>query len=448
MVAETVFLVGSINKDYFLFKVLINYLFVLALLPLIYEKITRGRIDIFSPIAIFSFFYLLLFGVRSLDLLIFRPEILDADEKYYIYALIYAIIGLHFFQLGYFSKIGQLIFIRKKLIADNWSGAKFKIVLFIYSAISLMSFLIMIKLSGGFVAYFGNISHATVGIISGKALLFMSVLLVKIPLLIWFCQALKSNKFSLSLSIFICLVLLLFFSLGERGHLIFLIISLLICYHYLKNQLRTFTLVATIILVFSFLIIFSQYREFSKQNVKMKWNSFQIKLGAMTFYDQIVTEFDQLIRVKDIIRNVPEPLNYQYGKTFLNLIFKPIPSRNWESKPQGAGFVVTKTIYPKHFAANASIAVSLIGELYLNFQIIGIISGMFLFGVFNRTLYNFFKTNITNRNAVIIYAFFVPYIFSELRGDFAVVSSFLIFELFFLIVGLSFIKKNTIVKFV
>ena len=166
------------------------------------------------------------------------------------------------------------------------------------------------------------------------------------------------------------------------------------------------------------------------------------KLGLAFTYKKVVENFDQLIRVKDIVKYVPEKLEYQYGKTFFNLLLKPIPSRIWPEKPQGAGYYVTKSLYPKHFAANASIATSLLGELYLNFHIIGIVFGMFVFGFVVSGLYKFLVLNSPNFYAVILYSLCFPYFFSELRGDFAVVTSFWIFELIFLIIALNYVSKK------
>jgi oligosaccharide repeat unit polymerase len=422
---------------------LINYLFIVAILPFIYEKIVRGKVDIFSPKAIFSFFYLLLFGIRALDLLFFRPEVFLADEKYYVYALIYAIVGLHFFQIGYFSKLGQLFFRHKQFIPDNWSRAKFKIVLFSYSAISLISFLIIIKLSGGFSSYFSNIRNAMVGITSGKTFLFISVLLINIPLLIMFCYILEKKKSIFNFVIFFLFASILLASLGERGHFVMLIISLLICIHYLKRNIHSLSIVAISTALIIFLVIYGQYRDFTEKSHKIKKIGFDVNIGLLTTYGYFIGHFDQLRHVKDVVMAVPDQLDFQMGKTFLNLLVKLIPSAIWENKPQGAGQVVTKYIYPKAFNLNVTVAPSLLAELYLNFHIIGIIIGFFLFGVLCKSLYYFLIKNNKNKNAVILYSISLPYVFSELRGDFTIVTSFLIFNLTFSFVALNYISKKT-----
>ena len=54
------------------------------------------------------------------------------------------------------------------------------------------------------------------------------------------------------------------------------------------------------------------------------------------------------------------------------------------------------------------------------------------------------KKNHKNKNGLLLYIFFLSYLTGELRGDFAVVTSFLIFNLVFLLIALNYITvKNT-----
>ncbi|MBD3341422.1 MAG: O-antigen polysaccharide polymerase Wzy [Candidatus Lokiarchaeota archaeon] len=445
LIVESIVLISLINTELFLYKFLINYLFVAAVIPFMFEKIKAGRIDLFSPLAVFTFFYLLLFGFKAIDQVAFNREAILADEIYHIKTLLYAIIGLHFFQIGYFSEIGKLIARKIKSFPDGWSNRRIKIVTFFYSSFSIISFLVMIFLSGGFSSYFLNIHQNMISVVSGSAIIFLAVLAIKIPFLIWLYQILKKRRFSLKFFIYFLLVCFLLISLGERGHFVTLIFSIIVSYHYLKKRINFLKLAGLGLFMALFLVIFGMYRDFTTQDYKIKKAGLDLKLGVTSTYHIFMSNFDQLIRVKDVIKFVPEELDYQIGGTFLNLFLKPIPSRLWKEKPQGAGIVISKEIYPKHYQAKVSVAPSLLGELYLNFHIIGIIVGMFFTGIVGRALYSFLLKNINNSNGFIVYLFLLSSIYSELRGDFAVVTSFLVFNLVLLAIALSFItitKKN------
>ena len=439
---ETTFLLSSYNKDFFGIKVLINYLFVLLVLPLFYEKYIKGKVDIFSPIVIVVFFYFIIFVISSIDLLLNRFDELQNEEKFYAYAIVYSIISFHAFLIGYYSNLSKIFLkIRVKRYQRHSVNKVFLVTLF-YSAISFLSFFLIVKASGGLSNYIENITGSMVKLLTGSAFLYMGVILIKIPVLIWFGFQLKRGKFSILFLVYFVTASILLVFLGERGHFVFLIISLLVSYHYIKYRLKLIPVSIFALILYLFLLLYGQYREFGLKNTNRMENKERYRLGTVITYKKLVENFDQLIRVKDIIKYVPQKLDYQYGKTFFNLLFKPIPSRIWPEKPQGAGYYVTKSLYPKHFAANASIATSLLGEFYLNFHVVGIILGMFLFGLAVSGLYKILTFNLKEFYVIIVYSLAFPYIFSELRGDFAVVSSFFIFELLFLFLALNFIAKD------
>lgn len=442
LVFESVVLLRIFGEDLFLFKLLVNYLFVLTAIALIFEKANKRALDPFSPLLIFSFFYLLLFGFRSLDLLTFRQSVIQDDQRYYIYALVYAILGLHFFYIGYFSKLGTLLFKNIKPVPKKWSNARFKIMLISYTLLSLFSFIIILKLSGGTSYYFRNIRDAMVSITAGKTIFFMLVLLIKIPLLIWFCSLVDRRRFSFSFLLYAGLAAFLLISLGERGHFISLLVSMMVCYNYLNKKVRLVSIFSVLLVLLSFLVILGQYRDFTERNYRIKKAGFNVRIGIAATYNYFIGHFDQLRHVKDVIKHVPDNLDFQYGKTFANLLVKPIPSAIWEGKPRGAGKIITESLYPKAQSLNVRIAPSLLGELYLNFHLAGVIAGMFLFGVFCKALYSLLIRSYESKNMVLLYAFSLPFVLSELRGDFSVVTSFLIFNLLCLVAALKYVTIN------
>lgn len=439
-ISETVILINIVNSDLIIFKLLLNYLFVAALVPIIIEKLKNGRIDIFSPFILFEFFYLLIFGLPALDLLVLKPELITQDNYYYNLAMICIALGLHFFQIGYFSKLGRLLIKKKPVNSYDWSIKKIKQLAIAFSLISLFAFLIVFQMSGGIAAYYLNIKNAIVKIATGSSLLFMAIILIKIPLLIWFCYNLKHKRFSISFYLFFIFVIFLLMSLGERGPFMFLFISLMVCYNYAKKRVNFFLMVTIGICLLMFLTIYIQYREltgdkFKHQNISKHISYFNIKT-----YANFIINFDQLDRVKDMTKYVPKKLNFQYGKTFFNLIFKPIPSRIWSGKPQGAGTISTRALYPNVFAAKVTFAPSVVGELYLNFHILGVIVGLFFYGVLMKVLNVHKGLRKDDKNFMVFYAVIAPEIFGQIRGDFAIVNSWLLFHLFFLFFLLNYVK--------
>ena len=440
VILEAAIFVNLINCELFVFKLLLNYLFILALLPIIYEKLRKNTIDIFSPLVVFTAVYLILFFLRALDLLIFQKKVIIEDEKFYVVSLIFSIIGLHFFHVGYFSNLGYAIYQKRKIFNWKWSIKKLKKITFVYSFISIFSLFLIIRLSGGILYHIRNLRESLVNVTSNTTILVLFVIIVKIPLIIWFSELIDRKKIPLFFYLYFIFVMIILLLIGERGPFAFLVLSVFVCYHYIKNKVRPISILGIIVMILLFLFAYGQYRDFTQQ--VSKGTNFKLKLKPELIYHYIISHFDQINHFKDIIKYTPDKVDFQYGKTYLNFLVKPIPSLVWENKPQGAGRIVTRYIYPKAYNLNVTFAPSILGELYINFHLIGIIVGMFLFGLMIKILHIFLNNNLVSKNAIVVYSICVPSIIVELRGDFNVFTTFFLFELIFLIVALRYISTK------
>lgn len=83
-----------------------------------------------------------------------------------------------------------------------------------------------------------------------------------------------------------------------------------------------------------------------------------------------------------MLRTVPDKLDFQYGQTFLQFFWLPIPRVVWPDKPQAVGAFLAAILTPGTRArAGGGVATGLIGEAYLNFSYIGLIVVPMLFGL-------------------------------------------------------------------
>lgn len=75
------------------------------------------------------------------------------------------------------------------------------------------------------------------------------------------------------------------------------------------------------------------------------------------------------------------------GESFASIVFLPIPRLFWEDKPSvRVGQFVGKNIYDR--GNHSGVPPTFIGELFINFGWVGVVLGMFAFGVFSRGYYN------------------------------------------------------------
>ena len=94
----------------------------------------------------------------------------------------------------------------------------------------------------------------------------------------------------------------------------------------------------------------------------------------------------ELAKTAHIINGLPGKLEYQYGKTIAVWLIAPIPRELYPDKPMiHFGPVIGRQIYGNHVSG---VPPGLIGEMYLNFHIAGIVFGCFLFGVIIRRAYD------------------------------------------------------------
>lgn len=112
-----------------------------------------------------------------------------------------------------------------------------------------------------------------------------------------------------------------------------------------------------------------------------------------------------------IINGVPEDLEYKYGTSLLSVFVSPIPRTLWPEKPVlYLGKEIGKKIYRVGDRVNTGIPPGLIAELYLNFGLLGILSGMGLFGIFLGGLYSAMKHYpVANDGHILLYAILVVF---------------------------------------
>lgn len=118
-----------------------------------------------------------------------------------------------------------------------------------------------------------------------------------------------------------------------------------------------------------------------------------------------------------LLEVVPESHPHLLGSGFVPGLLFFIPRVIWPTKPVGSGYVATQ-IFLADNEPDYTIATTIIGELFLNFGLIGVIVGMFLIGKLIRMGNRLLRDN--QHNMVLWMAWFIviPDLIGEWRGDF------------------------------
>ncbi|MBI1390471.1 MAG: hypothetical protein GC154_18700 [bacterium] len=125
------------------------------------------------------------------------------------------------------------------------------------------------------------------------------------------------------------------------------------------------------------------------------------------FIDTVVgnRNFFGIIKTSLIIDAVPDLLPYEYGKTFFLWLVAPIPRTVWPGKPiLTIGILVSQKVYGISEDIPSGVPPGFFAELYWNFGIAGVLTGMFFLGKALRCFYISFKPHLkNNKNILLIY---------------------------------------------
>jgi len=337
-------------------------------------------------------------------------------------AIIYLIIGGACFYVGYYSGFGEAVAtVFPNVGRYSFDRLKFRMIFYLYLSIAVASFIIIIVRSGGFLFYISNLGERVI-FWERLGYLWWGVLLVIPSFWAYYAYLLDTRgKAGLGYWIFVALIILFLLSLGSRWNVISLSLGLLIIRHYAVRRVK----VHQLILLAGILFIFSFFYQFYRNYISVEYYMKIAQQEDLTqrFVFGSLSGFNSLIVV---LEGVPEVLDFQYGRSLIDLVYYPIPRLLWPAKPELTAMLFCKTFFPTATAAGIVQGIPYLGELYLNFGPLGIPIGMIGLGLFCRALYVYFKANGSNLASLLIYVCSVEPLLRSMRGGlFALFSHFL-----------------------
>lgn len=129
-------------------------------------------------------------------------------------------------------------------------------------------------------------------------------------------------------------------------------------------------------------------------------------------------------------------IQYQYGKSYLGAIVRPVPRAVWSSKPIEIDRQLNEQLFPKT-SKQVGFAFSGISEPFVNFGIFGVIAFFFLMGKISSSLANF--SGGVNARRVLLIAWVSGFMFVLIRGNLTTDFQRLLFPL---IPGLMVLRMN------
>lgn len=426
------------NVNNLIIDVILFFLFVLCFMPLV-VNLKKKQSDVFKPIILIPLLFFLYYGV-GYYLCIYRLSFTGGADSDYLNVimtgLMIAVIGVIFFYAGHF--VSSKVFSEKKLFQEySYRFSQRQLLSFIVAVILFYSTVNLFLWSsvGGIPVFIPDYyREARTELMAGKGYFYFIALSVwPVSLLIInlyiYLKTKPSFLLKSALAVLFCLTITILVLNVERGVFIAFLGYMIVNYHYLVKKLNVKKIII-IFLIMVFLAGFGGYLRTAQWSEK-EWLFWNVLLL------EALPEFDSYI---EVIRVVPEHLELQMGRTIIPILTIPIPRAllpdKDDFKPAG---VVFKEFFG-HEYIRVGERMTIIGELFMNFHIFGVIAGMFLFGLLTMFIEKKFYPKTKNPVNVLFYTLILMTLVSQVAGDIA--SSFLSFVMVILPVLFIYIFWN------
>jgi oligosaccharide repeat unit polymerase len=209
------------------------------------------------------------------------------------------------------------------------------------------------------------------------------------------------------------------FIVSSRSQALYVLINAGLIIYFLKGGIPWRQLFIVIAIGSLALVIMTSLRETHskvRSQTEVSTNPLVIMVTSLNFLG--------VDKTSHIINGIPDKMPYQFGESLFLWVVAPIPRTMWPDKPDITyGRVIGEKIYGKRDenSPGGGVPPGYIAELYLNFGYLGIIAGMFLFGVCCKLFYDAFKkVRSQSIYGMILYLLvFVPTALKLIGGDFS-----------------------------
>lgn len=402
------------------------YISVLAALAiLVCPLLSRTKVDVFHPLVLFSFSFTI-GGVIRTSYYVSRYPATDlpyglsiADLKVAIVVIIVAFIVL---VSGYYAKIGKRvskIFTLDGVRRVNYNIVRYSSVVLLLIGICLFTLLFR-DLSFGqvFLEISSKRNFENGYLVWGAEIIYVSFILIYT---IGILGGKKKTSYRFVMFVSFVIYLSIGFFMSRRGMILKGFLIPAVIHHYGKEKIgitKVITGGACFLLLFS-LMAGMRRKAFSGiyEMIEFVESKFPEEI-----YSSFVTGhylFD-ITTVATLIRDVPKSLGFQYGKTMVTWVLMPIPRSVWPEKPTAVGQLVGANIYDQGIGKiGGGVPPPLPADLYLNFNIVGVIVGMFVFGIFVRIAYSLVTDRDTSFLSLITYSLLLTTLISMFNGGFS-----------------------------
>jgi hypothetical protein len=436
---------------------LLIFLIILVGLGPLFLEIKYNIFELFNIKNSFIIYYILQFGVsgfisiktKNVSQIALDP-ILYKD--YYIKALIAALLGLVFFQLGYyFTRFKYSYSSLKKY--NKWSSINKNSIIALYFLIGLFAFVKFLTSNGGLSAFLDQVEAFRAGGISGQGYLilpFTQLLTIASSISLVFAAGhSNSSRSNFKNSIFLIIIASLpSLILGFRSLLILPFLTYFTIYNFAfkKINFKKFIPISFIVLiVFTF---YGIYREIPKGiSFDMK-QAYSVIEGNPELLYSVVSRSKGIEVVATVIKKMEETQLYDYGyKILIEAATILVPHFLWEGKPETGSVRFTTYFFGSDLAfvrgidqdSWGGVSPTIIGDAFWNFGWLGVCLIPLALGCAYKLFFKWFVNNKANPKVLLTYALLYP-LLSMIPESLQGYSNSIVINIFLITVTLFFLK--------
>lgn len=383
----------------------------------IFIEIVRGSFDIYNLKNSFIIYYLIILsfsGFLTVNYGSIYIMNLDIDMYYgdYLKSAILILLGLLFFQIGYYQK-GFTIIRLPKIFVYKWYVNYKNIIL--SSLAAVISLIYLFYINGGYYSFIDNREYwRTTGLIGQGYVIFPATSFLQLSVFLYFIKSIDDNKSHGLIKVFIIMLLSIMplIILGFRSLLLIPVIKMMIIVNYGYKRITIKKTLLIIMILYVSGVIYSIYRENPHDLINTTTEIVYNEYKREEMLNQLTrTRGMEILAV--IINKIDHTGEYDgFLQSIIEVVTILIPRIIWEGKPIASGqrFTTYFFDYPMQILRGQTnelwggISPTIIGELYWKYGSISVIVGLFFLGRLMKIIYSNMICNMNNWFVLICYA--------------------------------------------
>ncbi len=270
-----------------------------------------------------------------------------------------------------------------------------------------------------FEAIFGSrSSQRSVGVLKSNGYLVDSLYGAFGVITAWLAYSVSEKNYQLTKKLLpVCLIFVVpSFLQGDRSKSVFFIVVISIILTGSNKKVKKSHALIALILIPLIVVAPRVYRQSQDQLSNIGSAAFSVANIVDTFTQEDTAMAPTLsILLNDLGSKIP----FQYGKSYLNLVAKPVPRALWPGKPVEFDTQMMRVLFPTYAASGVGFAFSAISEPLVNFGFIGVVFFFVGIGILNR--FNLERlTKAQSSGRVFLNAWLAGFMFVLIRGNLSV----------------------------